>query len=89
MVVHVVVVAAGVVGGAANGTKSPVGHKRLKRLTPKNKQIRNAIPLNKHILKVYIVGGGGQMEFTLKVYLQQLNFKALFSPALIAFPKKM
>lgn len=29
MVVQVVVVAAGVEGGAANGTKSPVGHKRL------------------------------------------------------------
>lgn len=29
MVVHVVVGAAGVVGGAANGTKSPVGHKML------------------------------------------------------------
>lgn len=29
MVVQVVVVAAGVEGGAANGTKSPVGHKTL------------------------------------------------------------
>lgn len=29
MLVQVVVVAAGVEGGAANGTKSPVGHKML------------------------------------------------------------
>lgn len=39
MVVHVVVVAAGVEGGAANGTKSPVGHKTLIWLKSREKAV--------------------------------------------------
>lgn len=39
MVVHVVVVAAGVEGGAANGTKSPVGHKTLIWLKSQEKAV--------------------------------------------------